>query len=99
MFVQKTLIICLFPTVLTAASESQMVNCAACAYLTHEPKDWECKVTCDTITDGKFVFTTSIRSMWQGNVFTGVCHSVRRGEDESCSGGFIFLKKNKHQKI
>ena len=55
MFVQNTLIICLLPAVLTTTSESQMVNCAACAYLTHEPKEWECKVTCDTISDGKFI--------------------------------------------
>ena len=55
MFVQNTLIICLLPVVLTTTSESQMVNCAACAYLAHEPKEWECKVTCDTISDGMFV--------------------------------------------
>ena len=58
MVIQSILMIFSIPVVLTTTSESQMVNCASCAVLTHEPKAWECKVTCDTISDGKSVFNT-----------------------------------------
>ena len=46
-----TVLICASFAVITD-SNSQMVNCAACAYLNHDPNAWECKVTCDVVEDG-----------------------------------------------